>query len=52
MKQGWQDQKVHKQEIIASTTIHPMLAFLDYFAPINVDVFVECGIWETFSSGY
>ena len=21
----------------------PTLAFLDYFAPINVDVFVECG---------
>ena len=26
----------------------PMLAFLDYYAPINVDVFVECGMWETF----
>ena len=26
----------------------PLLAFLDYYAPINVDVFVECGMWETF----
>ena len=26
----------------------PSLAFLDYYAPINVDVFVECGMWETF----
>ena len=26
----------------------PSLAFLDYYAPINVDVFVKCGMWETF----
>ena len=26
----------------------PSLAFLNYYAPINVDVFVECGMWETF----
>ena len=26
----------------------PSLAFLDYYAPINVDVFVEYGMWETF----
>ena len=26
----------------------PSLAFLDYYAPIDVDVFVECGMWETF----
>ena len=26
----------------------PTLAFLDYYAPINVDVFVECGMWEIF----
>ena len=25
-----------------------MLAFLDYYAPTNVDMFVECGIWEIF----
>ena len=25
-----------------------VLAFLNYYAPINVDVFVECGMWETF----
>ena len=25
-----------------------MLAFLDYYAPINVDVFVECGMLEIF----
>ena len=51
MKQGWQDQKVHKQEISQLLYI-PTLAFLDYYAPINfnnVNVFVECGIlWETF----
>ena len=26
----------------------PSLAFLDYYAPINVDAFVECGMWEIF----
>ena len=25
----------------------PTLAFLGYYAPINVDVF-ECSVWETF----
>ena len=50
MKQGWQDQKVHKQEIIAST-IHPYACFsllLCTYQLIMVDVFVECGMWETF----
>ena len=26
----------------------PTLAFLDYYASINVDAFVECGMWEIF----
>ena len=25
----------------------PMLAFLDYYAPINFNAFVECGIWDS-----
>ena len=39
-----QDQKVHKQEIISYLLYIPMFAFLDYYAPVNVDVFVECGM--------
>ena len=29
----------------------PSLAFLDFYAPIaiNVDVFVKCGMWKTFT---
>ena len=26
----------------------PLLAFLDYYAPINVHVFIECSMWEAF----
>ena len=36
----------HKQEIITSTII---FAFLNYYAPTNVDVFVECGMLEIVS---
>ena len=35
--------------VIVSTLLYiPTLAFLDYYAPINVYVFVECDMWEIF----
>ena len=50
MKQRWQGQKVHKQDLSHLLYI-PTLAFLDYYvctSLLNVDVFVECSMWETF----
>ena len=43
------ERNFYPAKILCYTVLYiPTLAFLDYYAPINVNVFVECGIWEIF----
>ena len=47
---GMAGSKSTQTRDIATILYIPTLAFLNYYAPINVNVFAfaECGIWETF----